>query len=207
MVLIFKGVSSLACAVLWFAGTVRCPRAVRAGFVLLCEILTFPVLAFAGVSTHRKNAWLKVCHMLLICVSFLCSVTLGSPVYLAVFLVCENRVCLVFLDSLGNECGFFNVVILLNNFKCSSYVYIICVYLLKRKKKRSNSFQKGKEIGRNTFKPKYYFPKGFSCCWSNSFFVFSLCVTYIAFFLLTPKCKLLSLRSVFHKILETFFST
>lgn len=97
LVLIFKGVSSLAYAVLWFAGTMRCPRAVRTGFVLLCEILTFPVLAFAGVSTHGKNAWLKVCHMLLICVSFLCSVTLGDPVYLAVFLVCENRVCLSFL--------------------------------------------------------------------------------------------------------------
>lgn len=55
MVLIFKGVSSLACAVLRFAGTVRCPRAVRAGFVLLHEILTFLMLAFAGVSMHRKN--------------------------------------------------------------------------------------------------------------------------------------------------------
>lgn len=38
--------------------------------------------------------------MLLICVSFLCSVTLGSPVYLAVFLVCENGVCLSFLIRL-----------------------------------------------------------------------------------------------------------
>lgn len=83
--------------------------------------------------------------MLLICVSFLCSVTLGSPVYLAVFLVCENRVCLVFLDSLGNVCGFFNVVILLNNFKCSSYVYIICVYLLKRKKKGVILSRRGKK--------------------------------------------------------------
>lgn len=29
-------------------------------------------------------------------------------------------------------------------------------------KKQSNSFQKGKEIGRNTFKLEYHFPKGFS---------------------------------------------
>lgn len=55
MSLIFEGVSSVACAVLPCAGTVRCPRAVRAGFVLLPEISTILVLAFAGVSTHRKK--------------------------------------------------------------------------------------------------------------------------------------------------------
>lgn len=31
-----------------------------------------------------------------------------------------------------------------------------------KKKTRSNSFQKGKEIGRNTFELKRCFPKGFS---------------------------------------------
>lgn len=42
-------------------------------------------------------------------------------------------------------------------------VYYMCILVKKEKKKKSNnSFQKGKEIGRNTFKLKYCFPKGFS---------------------------------------------
>lgn len=175
MVLIFKGVSSSAYAVLWFAGTMRCPRAVRTGFVLLCEILTFPVLAFAGVSTHRKKCLIKgsphVAHLreYSLFYDFGRSCVSGS-----ISGVWEQGLS-VFLDSLGNVCGFFNVVILLNNFKCSSYVYIIYVYLLKRKKKKSsNSFQKGKEIGRTHSNWNTVFPRDFHSCWSNSFFVFSV---------------------------------
>lgn len=83
--------------------------------------------------------------MLLICASSLCSATLGHPVYLAGFLVCEKQALSFFPDSLGNVCGFFNVVILQNNFKCSSYVCIICVYLLKGKKKVVILSRRGKK--------------------------------------------------------------
>lgn len=38
--------------------------------------------------------------MLLICASFLCSATLGHPMYVAGFLVCESGVCLSFLIPL-----------------------------------------------------------------------------------------------------------
>ena len=93
--LIFKGVSSWARSVLRFAGALRCSRAIRAGLVLLRGTLTFPALAFAGVSTRRtKMAGDRLATCCSSAGGFLCSVTLGNPVYLAVFLVCESRVCL-----------------------------------------------------------------------------------------------------------------
>lgn len=159
MFLIFQRCLSFSAAARWLCE--MSPRC-QGWFCSAGWIIDVPGAGLCCCEHAQKDGWLKVCHMLLICASSLCSATLGHPVYLAGFLVCEKQALSFFPDSLGNVCGFFNVVILQNNFKCSSYVCIICVYLLKGKKKSSNSFQKGKEIGRNTFKLKYYFPKGLS---------------------------------------------